>query len=173
MGAPLTRPGHASTARWCGFGERDEEESDRGGAEDAIRAGTCTSLRRMVAVVAFAIAGSHKPKGPRTADARCEGAQICKVRQTVHQAIRRDPRGPGGHKYPGVGPCHVEALNPRLNLEFLRQVLDAQRQGDHTRGGPGDFHDIGDARAGLDQYLQLDGSAGDTEPKFPFFDERK
>jgi hypothetical protein len=24
--AALTKPGHASTARWCGFGERDEEE---------------------------------------------------------------------------------------------------------------------------------------------------
>jgi hypothetical protein len=27
--AALTKPGHASTARWCGFGERDGEEYER------------------------------------------------------------------------------------------------------------------------------------------------
>ena len=27
--AALTKPGHASTARWCGSGERDEEEYAR------------------------------------------------------------------------------------------------------------------------------------------------
>jgi hypothetical protein len=29
VGAALTKPGHASTARWCGLGERDEEEYAR------------------------------------------------------------------------------------------------------------------------------------------------
>jgi hypothetical protein len=29
VGAALTKPGHASTARWCGFGERDEKEYAR------------------------------------------------------------------------------------------------------------------------------------------------
>jgi hypothetical protein len=29
VGAALTKPGRASTARWCGFGERDEEEYAR------------------------------------------------------------------------------------------------------------------------------------------------
>jgi hypothetical protein len=29
VGAALTKPGRASTARWCGFGERDEEEYER------------------------------------------------------------------------------------------------------------------------------------------------
>jgi hypothetical protein len=28
-GVALTRPGYVSTARWCGFGERDEEEYAR------------------------------------------------------------------------------------------------------------------------------------------------
>lgn len=29
VGAALTKPGRASTARWCGSGERDEEEYER------------------------------------------------------------------------------------------------------------------------------------------------
>jgi hypothetical protein len=29
VGAALTKPGRASTARWCGFGERDEVEYAR------------------------------------------------------------------------------------------------------------------------------------------------
>jgi len=29
VGAALTKPGHASTARWCGLGERDEKEYAR------------------------------------------------------------------------------------------------------------------------------------------------
>lgn len=29
VGAALTKPGRASIARWCGFGERDEEEYAR------------------------------------------------------------------------------------------------------------------------------------------------
>ncbi len=29
MGAALTKPGQASTTRWCGSGERDEKEYDR------------------------------------------------------------------------------------------------------------------------------------------------
>ncbi len=29
MGAAPTKPGRVSTARWCGFGERDEEEYAR------------------------------------------------------------------------------------------------------------------------------------------------
>jgi hypothetical protein len=29
VGAAPTKPGRTSTARWCGFGERDEEEYER------------------------------------------------------------------------------------------------------------------------------------------------
>jgi hypothetical protein len=35
VGAALTKPGRARTARWCGFGERDREEHARNRCRNA------------------------------------------------------------------------------------------------------------------------------------------
>ena len=44
MGAALTKPGRASTARWCGSGERDGEEYARNRRLTSLKACTGSNL---------------------------------------------------------------------------------------------------------------------------------